>query len=273
MLTDTTAGVLAPQALARTYNTPGQLQPWDAGEQYERVIRAANRAPNKGSAALASKLELPRSRIRTWIDDGEPDVVRGLSIAHDHGWFDGDTVTAWAVLLAGIVGGGSITVSMFQPEWTTVPDQAADRIKRALDDLDVGHQCVERVSHPSYLRPGEDLSIIGRALAALDAPVGHKNADSDPLPDWLLTAPLQARVAAIEVFVFYRGTGFDNKDTVALSEDRSPAFRDSVARLIGSVVDNDVTVGEYSVTISASAARELGVGREGHLRAALENRD
>lgn len=263
--------ILSPEAIAATYSTPGQIAAWDAVEQYRRVQRVASRNPNAGSVALASKLELPRGRIRPWLDGSAPDVVRGLVTAHEHRWFDTDRIPAWTTLVAGILGGGSIAAETYSPEWTTTPTAAVERIQDALDELDVGHQEVCRENRPDSIRPAEDQSVLGRALVALGAPAGNKNTDSEPLPEWLLTTPIQARLVAVEVLVLYRGQAFEEKDTVELFETRSRAFRESVADLIGSVVDGEVNAGSRYVIISAAAAHELGVDREGMLRDAIDS--
>lgn len=265
----TSSGVLQPQAFARTYNPVSHADAWDLVFEYDRVMRVASRNPNKGSGALASQLEMPRGRLRTWVDDGgAPDVVRGLETAADHGWFadDLDVTIAWATLYAGILGGGSIDVTGYRPHWTATPGAAADRIESALDTLGVGSQTHSRDDRPDEIQPASDQSILGRALEALNAPVGTKNTETvEPVPAWLQEAPREARLAAVEVLVLYRGQGYSEKDTVSLFEERSDAYRRSVVGLIESVVDGDVSVGSRYVTISADAARELGVGRGGPL--------
>jgi hypothetical protein len=239
-------------------------------------MRVASRNPNKGSAALASRVDLPRGRIRTWVDDGgAPDVVRGLDIATDNGWFEdtADVTTAWATLVAGVLGGGSIANEFYQPQWTRTPDVAGDRVADALDILGVGARVVERDSRPAQLQPDAHPSLLGRALVALGAPVGDKNDRSvEAIPDWLRDADYQSRRAAVELLVLYRGHANPAKDTVQLFETRSRAYRESVAALIESVVDSDVNPGSRYVIIPAAAARDLGVGAGGPLRAVIEER-
>jgi hypothetical protein len=114
--------------------------------------------------------------------------------------------------------------------------------------------------------------VLARALVALGAPTGSKASDTvDPIPDWLLEAPAEARARAVQVMVLYRGHGYPNKDTISLFESRSRVYRESVATLIGSVVDGDVSAGNRYVQISAAAARELGIDRDGDLRDAIES--
>ena len=82
--------------LAQTYDHPSYDDPYDAVEDYRRVQRAAANHPNKGSQALSTVVGLPRSRIRSWVDDDAdsmPDAARAVSVAQNKGWLDpsGDT--------------------------------------------------------------------------------------------------------------------------------------------------------------------------------------
>lgn len=81
--TDTAA---AKRALVRTYNPPAYADPWDCVQDFERVQREAAKHPNKGSAALASVVELPRGRIRSWLEGSQPDCYRDLQTALSNGW-------------------------------------------------------------------------------------------------------------------------------------------------------------------------------------------
>ena len=97
--------------LARTYNTPSYDDPYDAVSDYRRVQRAAANHPNMGSSALSNIVELPRSRIRGWVDDDAdsmPDAVRGISVAQNKGWLDptGDTAVALAAIVGHLFGAG-----------------------------------------------------------------------------------------------------------------------------------------------------------------------
>jgi hypothetical protein len=237
-------------------------------------MHVARHNPNKGSDALASIVELPRDRIRTWVDDGgAPDVVRGLNTATEYGWFEDDTATttAWATLLTGIFGGGSIAIETYQPQWTTVPELATERVSTAMERLGVGATTVDRDGRPTQLQPEQNPSLLGRALQAIGAPAGRKNDETlEALPDWVFQVDSDARRAAVELLVMYRGHANPDKDTVQLFETRSRSFRESAAELIESVIDSSVNPGSRYVIIPATAARELGVGHGGPLREALE---
>lgn len=268
------ASILSERDFARTYAPPSHDDAWALVEEYERVQEANAAHPSKKSAALSSIVDLPRSRIRTWIErDGKPDVVRGLQFGREREWFSADAaiINAWATLFAGVLGGGSISDEVTHVSWMATPLAAAQRITDALDALGVEYRRVDRDGHPTELRPTEGGSMLARALVALGAPHGSKTPDTvAPVPEWLQGADETTREAAVLTLVMYRGRGFQEKDTVQLFEARSRAYRESVAAFIQSIVDGEVSPGERWVTISAAAARELGVGRGGPLRGAIE---
>ena len=82
--TDTRA---ARKALMRTHDQPSYRDPWWAVQDHRRVRRAMAGHPDKASSALSSEIDLPRGRIRPWVDgDSEPDCLRGLGTAQEHGW-------------------------------------------------------------------------------------------------------------------------------------------------------------------------------------------
>lgn len=68
------------QAVADTYGTGHE-----AVQQYERVQSYAAMYPDKGSAAVPTAPELPRSRIRPCMNGGKPDAVRAFDTLADHG--------------------------------------------------------------------------------------------------------------------------------------------------------------------------------------------
>ena len=78
-----------PEEFVRTYDPPAYADAWECVKDYQRTIELAAEKPSLGSAALATTLGLPRSRIRPWVRDespARPDCVRGLQIAETNGW-------------------------------------------------------------------------------------------------------------------------------------------------------------------------------------------
>ncbi|MFC7115836.1 hypothetical protein ACFQH2_13995 [Natronoarchaeum sp. GCM10025703] len=99
---------LTPKSLARTYNVQNRADPWDAVEDYQEYLDVAARHPDSGSSALASKLEMPRGRIRAWENGAKPDPARAVEVAEQRGWFEGvdsDEFAALNQLVAWILSG------------------------------------------------------------------------------------------------------------------------------------------------------------------------
>jgi len=47
-------------------------------------------SPELGSSALATRLKLPRSRIRPWLEGSVPDPVRAIERATAYGWLNAE---------------------------------------------------------------------------------------------------------------------------------------------------------------------------------------
>ncbi|TYL38164.1 hypothetical protein CV102_13240 [Natronococcus pandeyae] len=78
----TSDSAIRAEALARTDDGGPYADPWDAVQDYRAATRYATKHPNKGSYALSQALDLPRGRLRGWIDDGSaPDAARAVETA------------------------------------------------------------------------------------------------------------------------------------------------------------------------------------------------
>ena len=75
-----------PPELARTYDLPSYIDPWDLIRDYQRVIEYTGANPNKGSTAVANALNHLRLCIRPWLDGSVPDAVRGIQFAERKDW-------------------------------------------------------------------------------------------------------------------------------------------------------------------------------------------
>ena len=105
MLPTTMGPIITPSALASTYPRDGELEAWARVQEYRRVQSFCAEHPEKGSHVVSTALELPRSRIRPWVDgDAKPDPVRAIDSARDRGWLDVDVDSdlghAWKRLVA-----------------------------------------------------------------------------------------------------------------------------------------------------------------------------
>ncbi|WP_254823125.1 hypothetical protein [Haloglomus halophilum] len=212
--------------------------------QYERVREHCAEHPNQGSAAVASALDLPRPRIRTWVDnDGRPDAVRGLDRLTERGWlhlgWDDPTLRALAGLIVWTVVGGSLPRQGWTPAFS-VADGTEPDIERLGDVLGLEwrqRHVDDDISGAEWV-PARDGSVLGRLLAVLGAPTG---ADEGPsLPPWLLLdAPRAVRLDAARVAVRQRGTALDLPTMPLQLGLHRDGRREAIARLCRSVAPSD----------------------------------
>lgn len=233
--------------------------------QYERVREHVADHPNQGSSAVASRLDLPRSRIRTWVDDGgRPDAARGLDTLTSKGWlhldWDGSALRALACLVVWTVAGGSIARQYWQPAWSVSPGTERDleRIgdvlglewrQRHVDDERSGTEWVPTPTAP-----------LGRLLAVLGAPTAAR--EGPALPPWLvLDAPRAIRLDASRVIVRQRGTAIGKPTSPIQLALRESGRREAIVRLLRSVIppDGDIRTGESQfIRLDRRAAELLG---------------
>jgi hypothetical protein len=212
--------------------------------QYERVAEYCAEHPDQGSTAVATALDLPRGRIRAWVDgDGRPDAVRGVETLTERGWlhlsWDGPTLRALAALAVWVVGGGSLPRQGWMPAFS-VADGTEPDIERLGTVLglewrqrhdDDGRSGVEWV-------PARDGSVLGRLLAVLGAPTGAGEGPS--LPPWLLLdAPRAVRLAAARVAVRQRATPLDIPTMPLQLAMHRDGPREAIVQLLRSVVPPD----------------------------------
>lgn len=248
-------------AFARTYNHPSYEDPYAAIQDYNRVVEAAAKHPNKGSTALSRIVELPRSRIRGWVDeDGMPDAARGLMVAQRHSWVDPDPETseALAALAGHLLGGGSIT------EETYVPSVAAGRQVSLVELEDafrnVGVRPTRRnedvESRATEVLPATHGSVLGRTLVAWGCPAGGRKSVED-LPKIVDYAGEPGQIAFIKSYIRHRAVNYRDKATTRLHGQQPSAFHQAIANLIEQVTGETATVGNTAVTVSADAMRAL----------------
>ncbi|ELZ12113.1 hypothetical protein C478_10953 [Natrinema thermotolerans DSM 11552] len=256
--------VIDPDAFARTYQGGGYDDPVAAVEEYRTVMDYAADHPDAGSQAIATALDLPRSRIRTWLeDDGSPDVVRGLETAREYGWlvatYDDPEFTALNTLVADIFSGGSITDETYVPSFTLNHRGEDSHVLDALELAGVEYQVlVDRDGRADEVRPTTDASVLGRVLAVLGAPVGPKANQRLSLPGYLEDAPDEIREQFVYAYLENRAIAHEGKETLTIREDRNQDYLESLAALIDDVAGGGVQFSERDIVISADAARSLG---------------
>lgn len=243
--------------LARTYDHPSYDDSYEVVKDYRRVERVAADHPNKGSAALASMLNLPRGRIRSWVDsDGMPDPARAISTARNKGWLD--PTQPMATLIGHVLGGGAITTDTYVPSVAegrrvTVPD-----IEQAFRSVDVRTRRRNEGSdsRATEVVPRTDGSILGRTLVAWGCPAGGRK-DITTLPALVDHVALPGKRGFLTAYVHHRAVNYHDKATSRVQGEQPLAFHQAIADLIETVTHKDATAGSRGVTVSAAAMRAL----------------
>ncbi|WP_050033760.1 hypothetical protein [Halorubrum halophilum] len=249
------------RSIARTYSDRVYPDPWEKVEDYQRVQAYAAEHPKAGRTAVGTALELPAGRVRPWLSGGKPDPVRGIETASANGWLDPDCDMAGALveLLAHVLAGGSVD-QRFVPAISTGRrvDHATIEDAFAAVGVDTQQRHVNSDGRATELYPATDASVLGRCLVAMGAPHGMKTAlDAVPASVWESPEPIRQRF--VETYVAHRGAHLEGKATTRVQEERPASYLEDLYALIGECVEGNVSIGERAVTISADAARELGL--------------
>ncbi|MDS0475278.1 hypothetical protein [Natrinema sp. 1APR25-10V2] len=250
---------------ARTYDGGAYADPWDTVEEYQDVMRYASKHPQKGSQAVATATDTPRSRIRTWIDDGgAPDVVRGLEAAREYGWLEAGycdpEFTGLNALVANVFSGGSISQRDYRPSFALNHRGEDSNVIDALELTGIDYRFVhtDDSDRADEVRPTENSTVLGRILVTLGAPVGPKAQQDLSLPTYLDDAPEDVRETFVYCYLENRASKRDGRNTIGFREQRSDSYLRSLAELIESVADGPVTISEKNIHISLEATENLG---------------
>jgi len=241
--------------LISTYSPIGELSAEELVQQYRQVIEYCADHPNAKSTAVSSALNLPRSRIRAWVDhNGAPDAARAVDEAHWLGWLgalDTERQVHFATLIAGVFSGGSIATELYAPSWTVDNQSVTDALETALQGIGCSVKCRhEPVDHrPAEILPERHGSLLGRVLVCMGAPLGQKATDDDlRVPPRLFDAPEEVRVAFCEVYLRNRLSPTDGRASGPIMEDRPAMYREQLAELFQSV-GIDARSAERTVTV------------------------
>jgi hypothetical protein len=242
--TDTAA---AKRTLVRTYNPPAYADPWDCVEDFERVQQAAAKHPNKGSAALASVVDLPRGRIRPWLDGGRPDCYRGLQTALSNGWMldEWDTVgRALNCLAAWTLSSGGIN-DRWVPQWVADTGAEFNALERYAEAVGVSliqtrtddTTTPDGTRRAAEYRPNTDASVLGRVLSTWTGLQGDKDR-TVRFPRYVRFAPDEVARDFCRVYVAQRGIEREHgRPFIQIAATRSEAFRRDLLAQIRRVVD------------------------------------
>jgi len=264
------------RTLANTYSTAADATPWELCQQYQAFLEYTADHPDAGRARVANNMladeSVPPGRVRTWLDGGMPDAMRGIQAAEAHGWLDWEPDTtgtrALNCLVAWIFAGGSINAryvpllaieDQTQPCATTLLETVTGEPPAANErgPTDDGR------ARATELRPRTDASPLGRLLVALGAPRGTKHADRTglSLPAYLDSAPRELRVDWARTYVWLRGTLRDDRsaERVQISTERPQSFKRELHALFESLVVDAVRGSSRDVTyyLSPAATRTL----------------
>ena len=251
------------EAVAETYNTPAYADPMDAIADFREYQREWA-SSELGSQAISTRMELPRGRIRSWEDGGQPDVVNGIETAHKYEWLevdiDSDTFAALNRLVAGVFSGGSISQETFVPSFSAPDGKVESQLRTDLDDLGAGCRVFfSNSGNVEEFRPENDASVLGRVLAALGAPQGPKAQTVDRLPDYLATAPDDVRTSFVRVYVANRAVDRKERDFHQIKEERSDSYLSALASVIGEATGVEVWTGEGTVRFRDEALSVLNL--------------
>ena len=222
------------KAFARTYNHPTYDDPHDAMQDYERVQKKAAAHPNKGSSALSSIVELPRGRIRSWIDgDGMPDCYRGLQVVQSNNWiidsWEQEVARGLNCLAAWILSSGGINEN-FVPTFVAEP---GDEYESLSDYASSAGVRLERTRESDEDRPPEWLprsnaSVLGRLIYTWIGVKGDKSRDKVEFPVYLQEAPDTIVRDFVQIYVQQRGVYRDDRgEYIQISVNRTDSFRRS----------------------------------------------
>ena len=260
--TDTAA---AKRALVRTYASHAYSDPWDAVEDYERVQAVSAKHPQKGSSALSSLVDLPRSRIRGWVDDGGmPDPYRALQTALSKGWiiesWDDETAAGMNALAAWLCSSGSVN-DHWTPAFVADTPGEIGLLKAAGRTANVRLKQTRADSdRPAEWVPTEDANVLGRVLYTWTGVRGDKSPDIAQFPRYVQFAPEWVASDFAKVYVHQRATVRHDRDgALQIQEMRTDRYREQLVSLLERVVSNadDIRAENWPVYIRGDAVDEL----------------
>lgn len=262
---DTSQAFVSPRAFVRTYNPPNDLDPWELVQQYREVIEVAAAHPDLGSSALSNRLDIPRSRLRGWVNDEDPvipDCVRGLHQAQDRGWIRVDprsvTFAGLNILVASVFAGGSLGSQYYSPLFSIGDRNERELLERACAEAGVTY-VIHRETEPNRateLRPTGYASVLGRVLSVFGAPIGEKAVGDITLPAYLDNVDMEHRRAFARAYVITRGSK-RSRDRIGFREERNKEYLNGLADLLRDVTDETVWQTGKNVVLSGSAVDAL----------------
>lgn len=252
------------RSLAHTYAHQSYANSWNAVKDYRRVQQYAADHPNAGRVKVGNALELPPSRVRGWLNDSQPDAVRGIHTAVDHGWLNPDpeneTAATLVHLAAHVFAGGSIN-NKWVPRVTPNSRVAIADLKAlfARTGIDTTVRRTDEANRTTEVVPRSGASVLGRCLTCMGVPRGVTKYATDSVPHIVHEITDELRRKFVQIFLQHRMIEYEGKETIRVTTDRSQGYFTELAQLIRDVTDERVTVDSSGVTVSAAAVRSLNL--------------
>lgn len=257
-------------ALAGTYSPAGASSGWERVAEYHRVRDYTAAHPEQGSSAVANALDLPRGRMRSWVDgDGRPDPVRAIEVAEQHDWltqnWDRPVAHGLNVLVAWVFSGGSISTESYRPYFTVQDTLSGGILDTAFTHVGVSYR-IERTESEirgTQATPSEYATVLGRTLVAWGAPTGVKHRERPlSLPSYLWDAPEDVRLDFARTYLLNRGVARQDNTALPIQfrEERPPEYRSEVLALFKRLVDDPDAVtqmGDAMGYLKPEAANQL----------------
>lgn len=254
--------------LARTYNTPAYDDPWQSVEDYQRVLEYTAENPSLGSSAVSSRLDLPRGRIRPWMNGSCPDVVHAIQTAEAKNWTSEtetqDSVRGVVGLAAWILSAGSLNLDdAGRARFALKPDTRTEFQKLA-STARIDYEIIREGNNSQPGRATEavatsDGSVFARILHSLGVPPGPKS-ESHPeqLPPFVDSLGRDLKTLFATIYLLNRGTPNESGHVVTVQEVRPKSYLDELAELFEDVTGERVTSTDARVTLSKAATRSVG---------------
>lgn len=253
--------------LARTYTTKSYPDPWQAVEDYQRVLEYTAENPQKGSSAVSSALELPRGRVHPWMNGSRPAPVRAVQVAESQDWLplttEEDDAVWFTELVTWIFSRGSITEADYSPSFVCSSEGEQSRLGTVFNNLGITYDIYREMEsgRSTEARISEYRSIVGRILTELGAPRGSPNTVTQ-IPSYLHDDPLTLQYVFATTYMMNASKYWEWRDGYIIRQDEyTDAYRNSLAKLFRRLSDkaaaHDIEVNPDSIFLPAAVVEEI----------------
>jgi hypothetical protein len=215
--------------------------------------------------AVAQALDLPRGRVRPWLNGKQPDAARAVTVARERGWIDPDldseTFRGLNACVAWCLSGGSVGATNYVPRFILWSDADRDRLERIATatgvDLTTLRSLAADTDRPAECKPAEHGCVLGRVLAVLGVPVGYQRSmNRSILPPYIERMPRLLQEEFVRV-VAHNNDAFDADGPVTICTDRPESYCEGTAALVSTVTDADATPTDDGVVLPQPAIANL----------------